>query len=131
MAVPTRSLFALCAVLVAAACSTLPATRPAAQVAPTVWLMGEVHDNPQAHRARYNLIASKVKTGWRPAIAMEQFDREHQGLLRTAQDECKTAACITSRPWVEKWQWELYEPLIQLALDYQLLIIFWRHTVLI
>ncbi len=120
MAVPTRSLFALCAVLVAAACSTLPATRPAAQVAPTVWLMGEVHDNPQAHRARYNLIASKVKAGWRPAIAMEQFDREHQGLLRTAQDECKTAACITSRPWVEKWQWELYEPLIQLALDYQL-----------
>jgi len=82
-----------------------------------IWLMGEVHDNPQAHKARYELIASKVKAGWRPALAMEQFDREHQGLLRTAQDECKTAQCITSRPWVEKWQWDLYEPLIQLALD--------------
>lgn len=85
-----------------------------------VWLMGEVHDNPQAHEVRYKVIAEQVKAGWRPAIAMEQFDREQQGLLRTAQDECKTARCITERPWVEKWQWELYEPLIQLALDFNL-----------
>lgn len=117
MAVPKRSLFSLCAVLLATACTAtqLPVKSPA-----TVWLMGEVHDNPDAHKARYELIAGKVKAGWRPAIVMEQFDREHQGLLRAAQDECKTAACITTKPWVEPWQWELYHPLIQLALDYQL-----------
>lgn len=116
MAVPKGSLFALCAAFLAAAC----ASQPSSTAAPTVWLMGEVHDNPDAHQARYDMIAAKVKAGWRPAIAMEQFDREHQGLLRNAQDECKTAACITSKPWVEPWQWELYQPLIQLALDYQL-----------
>jgi uncharacterized iron-regulated protein len=116
MAVPPRSLLALCALALISAC----ATAPSAKSSPTVWLMGEVHDNPDAHQARYALIAAKVKDGWRPAIVMEQFDREHQGLLRNAQDECKTAGCITSRPWVEKWPWELYEPVIQLALDYNL-----------
>ncbi len=120
MAVLTRSLFALSAVWVTTACSMQHTAESAMRSAPTVWLMGEVHDNPQAHQARYEIIADKVKQGWRPAIVMEQFDREHQGLLRTAQDECKTAACITSKPWAEKWQWELYEPIIQLALDYQL-----------
>lgn len=102
--------------LLAAAC----AVSPHQSTEPKVWLMGEVHDNPDAHQARYELIATKVKAGWRPAIAMEQFDREHQGLLRTAQDECTRAACITAKPWVEPWQWPLYEPLIQLALDYKL-----------
>lgn len=116
MAVPARSLIALCAVAAIAAC----ATPTQINAAPTVWLMGEVHDNPQVHQARYELIAKRVKAGWRPAIAMEQFDREHQGLLRTAQDECKRAACITSKPWVEKWDWALYHPLIQLAIDYDL-----------
>lgn len=116
MAVPSKIVYALCVVFLAAAC----ATQTTQQTVPTVWLMGEVHDNPQAHEARYEMIAAKVKTGWRPAIAMEQFDREHQGLLRTAQDQCKQASCITSQPWVENWQWELYEPLIQLAIDYQL-----------
>ena len=120
MAVLTRSLFALSAVWVTTACSMQHTAESAMRSAPTVWLMGEVHDNPQAHQARYEIIADKVKQGWRPAIVMEQFDREHQGLLRTAQDECKTAACITSKPWAEKWQWELHEPIIQLALDYQL-----------
>lgn len=116
MVVLHRSLLALCAVVWTAAC----AAQPPQEAGPTVWLMGEVHDNPDAHQARFELIAAKVKAGWRPAIAMEQFDREHQGLLRTAQDECKTAVCITSKSWVEPWQWDLYQPLIQLALDYQL-----------
>ena len=114
--VVSKSVACAATVLLAAAC----AVQPIEVSSPRVWLMGEVHDNPQVHEARYKLIADKVKAGWRPAIAMEQFDREHQGLLRTAQDECTTAACITSKPWVEKWQWELYEPLIQLALDYKL-----------
>lgn len=105
------------AVALSTACAS-PMANPPADA--KIWLMGEVHDNPDAHQARYALIAEKVKAGWRPAIAMEQFDREHQGLLRSAQDQCKTAQCITSQPWAEQWQWELFEPLIQLAIDYQL-----------
>jgi len=78
MAVLTRSLFALSAVWVTTACSMQHTAESAMRSAPTVWLMGEVHDNPQAHQARYAIIADKVKQGWRPAIVMEQFDREHQ-----------------------------------------------------
>ena len=116
MSVPSKIVCALGVVFLAAAC----ATQTPQQTAPTVWLMGEVHDNPKAHQARYEIIANKVKAGWGPGMAMEQFDREHQGLLRTAQDQCTQASCITSLPWVQAWQWEYYEPLIQLALDYQL-----------
>lgn len=97
-----------------------PTLAPTSASTTSIWLMGEVHDNPQVHQSRYAIIAAKVKAGWRPAIAMEQFDREHQSLLRTAQVECNTADCITSRPWVENWEWPLYAPLIQLALDYKL-----------
>ena len=50
--------------LLAAAC----AVQPNEESSPKIWLMGEVHDNPQAHQARYKLIADKVKAGWRPAI---------------------------------------------------------------
>lgn len=110
------SWFVVCASLFASACTV---TSPPASTS-AVWLMGEVHDNPQAHQARYELIAERVKSGWRPALAMEQFDREHQSLLRAAQDKCNTAECITSQPWVETWEWPLLAPLIQLALDYKL-----------
>lgn len=116
----THRALTLCLVSLAAGCAIQSAAVSESKAAPTVWLMGEVHDNPEAHQTRYDILAKKVKAGWRPAIAMEQFDREHQGLLRTAQDECKTASCITSKPWAEKWQWELYAPIIQLALDYHL-----------
>ncbi len=115
-----RWLFVLCfALLVSMEASAQPSALTKAPTA-SIWLMGEVHDNPQAHQARYEIIAAKVKEGWRPALAMEQFDREHQGLLRTAQDQCITAACLTSQPWIESWEWPLYAPLIQLALDYKL-----------
>ena len=124
MALPPKGLFILCATVLASACAaaqpSVPSTTLTTTPTPSVWLMGEVHDNPQAHQARYDLIAEKVKSGWRPALAMEQFDREHQGLLRTAQDQCNTAECITSQPWIEHWEWPLYAPLIQLALDYKL-----------
>lgn len=113
----SRPVTLVLAAFLSAACASPPANQPADA---KIWLMGEVHDNPDAHQARYDLIAGKVKAGWRPAIAMEQFDREHQGLLRNAQDQCSTAQCITSQPWAEKWQWALYQPLIQLAIDYQL-----------
>ncbi|HEX4857110.1 MAG TPA: ChaN family lipoprotein, partial [Limnobacter sp.] len=87
---------------------------------PRIMLLGEVHDNAEGHKARYELLASEVKSGWRPALAMEQFDREHQALLDEAMARCKTAACITSQPGLEKWDWALYQPLLQLALDYRL-----------
>jgi uncharacterized iron-regulated protein len=86
-------------------------------------LLGEVHDNAEHHRLRRNLLAALVRDGRRPAIAMEQFDREHQPAMQRVQDGpaptpewLKTAGHLNS----EGWNWAYYEPIIRLALDHRL-----------
>jgi uncharacterized iron-regulated protein len=86
-------------------------------------LLGEVHDNPGHHELRRGLLAALVRSGRRPAIAMEQFDREHQPALQRAQNEpaptpesLKTAGRIDA----QGWNWAYYEPIIRLALDHRL-----------
>lgn len=94
------------------------APAPAAQPAAKVLLLGEVHDNPDGHRARFALLQARVADGWRPAIAMEQFDRERQPDLDRAQRECQDAACVVAMaaPAKAGWTWEHYAPVIELAL---------------
>ena len=87
---------------------------------PQVLLLGEVHDNPHGHRQRYELLRQRVEAGWRPAVAMEQFDRENQDLLDKAQKGCLDAACVIKVAGGPGWDWQLYYPVIQLALTYQL-----------
>jgi len=87
---------------------------------PQVLLLGEVHDNPQAMRERYELLRQRVEAGWRPAIAMEQFDRENQDVLDKAQKGCLDAACVIRVAGGPGWDWQLYYPVLQLALTYQL-----------
>lgn len=82
--------------------------------------MGEVHDNAQGHRLRYELLRQRVEAGWRPAIVMEQFDRENQDLLDKAQKGCLDAQCVIRVTGGPRWDWQLYYPLIQLALTYHL-----------
>ena len=86
-------------------------------------LLGEVHDNAGHHELRRGLLAALVRDGRRPAIAMEQFDREHQPALQRAQNEpaptpesLKTAGRIDA----QGWNWSYYEPIIRLALDHRL-----------
>ncbi len=102
----------------AQAAQAAPATQAAPAAAPTVLLLGEVHDNPDGHRARLALLRARVDAGWRPAIAMEQFDRERQPDLDRAQQACKDAACViaTASPGKASWHWDFYAPVIDLAL---------------
>jgi uncharacterized iron-regulated protein len=98
-----------------------PIATAAPEPAPTrvpVLLLGEVHDNPDGHRARLALLQSRVAAGWHPAIAMEQFDRERQPDLDRAQRECKDAACVVAMaaPAKAGWNWDFYAPVIDLAL---------------
>jgi uncharacterized iron-regulated protein len=86
-------------------------------------LLGEVHDNAEHHRLRRDLLAALVRDGRRPAIAMEQFDREHQPALQRAQNEpafapesLKTAGRVDA----QGWNWSYYEPIVRLALDHRL-----------
>jgi len=87
-----------------------------------VVLLGEVHDNPDGHRLRTEAMASALRAGWRPAVAMEQFDRERQPALDEAMQSCRDAACVIdlASPGKSGWNWAYYQPVIELALQYRL-----------
>lgn len=113
-----------------AAAAALPSsgwTDPAtlAQVMPRYRyvLLGEQHDNAEGHRLRYEALAQAVAQGWRPVIAMEQFDQEQAEDLVRARAECgQDADCVIRRgaPAKSGWQWEFYRPVVALALRYDL-----------
>ncbi len=84
-------------------------------------LLGEIHDNPEHHRVQRELVAALLRDGRRPAIAMEQFDREHQQALATARAERPrdTVHVKEAGRFDDKgWQWRFYEPIVALALDH-------------
>ncbi|MDC8758796.1 ChaN family lipoprotein [Janthinobacterium fluminis] len=121
--VPARLLL-LAATLALGACAgkaRLAQPEAAAPLAnPQVLLLGEVHDNAAGHRARFADLQRRVEAGWRPAIAMEQFDRENQALLSKAQRDCADAECLIRVMAAPRWDWQLYRPVIALALQHQL-----------
>jgi len=91
-----------------------------------VVLLGEVHDNSVQQRLRLEVLRRALAAGWRPAIAMEQFDREHQGDIEQARRERPLDASYLveqAAPGHGKpggWNWEYYRPYVALALEYQL-----------
>src|SRR5207344_3579132 len=52
---------------------------------PPLLLLGEVHDNAQQHALRQRAFEALLKTGARPALLMEQFDRERQADIDQAR----------------------------------------------
>jgi len=89
-------------------------------------LLGEVHDNAQQHALRAQALRVLLETGARPALLMEQFDREHQQALDEALsrpgvsvDEV-IAAGAPDAASMQGWSWPLYRPYIALALQYGL-----------
>lgn len=118
-----RPLAGMAAALLLAGCSWLPGSRDAAVASLAaelprheVVLLGEVHDNAQGHRLRLQALTRAVRAGWRPAIAMEQFDRERQADLDRAMRTCTNADCViqaaaparragTGRTTAPCWNW--------------------------
>ncbi|MEC5385441.1 ChaN family lipoprotein [Uliginosibacterium sp. H3] len=104
-------------------------TRPTPQALTTnraqVLLLGEVHDSADGHRERFAYLQSLIEAGWRPAIGMEQFDRENQTALDAALKSCTNADCILATPGLRlpNWNWDFYKPVLELALRHQLRII--------
>lgn len=118
---PHRSGLLACMLLLAAlaGCSTGPR---AAATQPAVLLLGEHHDNAEGHRLRLADLQRRIDGGWRPAIAMEQFDHQDQPRLERAQRECSDAACVVhmAAPAGARWDWPHYLPVIELALRHRL-----------
>ncbi len=99
-----------------------PIAGPHSAASVPVLLLGETHDNAEGHRLRAEALARRVEAGWRPVIAMEQFNREQQPALDAAMRECADADCVISKVITAKatWQWPFYKPVIALALKYKL-----------
>ncbi len=106
--------------LLLAACAGLQKQADPVRDHPQVLLLGEVHDNPQGHRERFEYLRQRIEAGWRPAIVMEQFNHEDQALLTKAQKGCADPECIIRVMAVPGWDWALYRPIIDLALTYDL-----------
>ena len=115
---------AIVAVLVAvvvAACAA-PAQRAGWEArlgGDAVVLLGEVHDNHELLRLRLAVLERAFAAGWRPAIVMEQFDRERQADIDRARSERPDDAqhvidlAASTR---SGWNWDDYRPFVALAL---------------
>jgi len=125
---PLRAL--RCAVVIAAAvsggCGALapqpgPDAISAAFAGKSYVLLGEVHDNAAGQQQRLQALSRAVDQGWRPAIAMEQFDRERQADIdRARRERPGDADYLIAQAGGNGWQWPLYRPVVALALRYEL-----------
>jgi len=88
-------------------------------------LLGEVHDNARQHALRLAALQRAFASGWRPAIAMEQFDLDHQADIdRARRERPGDAANLIAVAAPERagagngWNWDFYRPFVELALQY-------------
>lgn len=94
-----------------------------------VVLLGEVHDNAAQHAVRVAAVRRLVAGGARPAIAFEQFDRERQADIDRARGETPPPGSTVAEHLIAQarpargWDWRLYRPFVELALEYELPIV--------
>lgn len=94
-----------------------------------VVLLGEVHDNVAQHRLRAAALDAWLASGARPALLMEQFDRERQAAIDQAlarpgvtPDDVIAAGSKAGEP-MTGWSWPLYRPYLAAAIEYRLPIV--------
>jgi uncharacterized iron-regulated protein len=90
-----------------------------------VVLLGEVHDNAAQHAIRLAAFQLWLESGARPALVMEQFDRERQPLIdalrtRLPRPDAETLIAAAGGPG---WDWTFYRPFVAVALRYDLPIV--------
>ncbi|WP_224080337.1 ChaN family lipoprotein [Cupriavidus laharis] len=120
-----RCAVAIAAVLAAGCAATPPSPGPdavsAAFAGKSYVLLGEVHDNAAGQQQRLAALTRAVEQGWRPAIAMEQFDRERQADIdRARRERPADADYLIAQAGGSGWQWPQYRPVVALALRYDL-----------
>jgi uncharacterized iron-regulated protein len=119
---PAARLLVALGALIAAACVSAPRREPwePRLAGDAIVLLGEVHDNAEQHRLRLGVLRRAFAAGWRPAIAMEQIDRERQADVERARRERPGDAqhVIDLAAPEAGWQWDFYRPYVALALEY-------------
>jgi uncharacterized iron-regulated protein len=107
-----------------AACTTAPpvADWQARLRGDAIVVLGEVHDNAEQHRLRLAVLRRAFAAGWRPAIAMEQFDRERQVDIERARRErprdAQHVIDLAAPAAKGGWNWDFYRPFVALALEH-------------
>lgn len=89
----------------------------------TVALLGELHDDAALHQKRFDLLRLAIQAGWRPALVMEQFDIDRQADIDRARSERPGDApwlIARASPARSGWNWTHYQPLVALALEFNL-----------
>jgi uncharacterized iron-regulated protein len=89
-------------------------------------LAGEVHDNPQHHAIQREILEHASTGGRTPALAMEQFDVQHQAGIDQAlvgADGSPSRVADAGHFDRKGWNWPIYEPLIAIALSKHLPIV--------
>ncbi len=89
-------------------------------------ILGEVHDNPDHHRIQLRVLEAIVVAGGKPALAMEQFDRENQGPIDAyLASEGRDADGVADAGKFNRkgWAWDDYRPLVALALKARLALV--------
>ena len=81
-------------------------------------LLGEVHDNAAQHALRLRAFERWLATGARPALVMEQFDRDKQGVIDAlrAKQPPPDADALIAAAGSPGWHWPYYRPFVALAL---------------
>lgn len=94
-----------------------PATKP-------IVLLGEVHDNATHHRLRLQAFRDLLAAGARPALLLEQFDRDRQAdLERVRRLPGADAQQLIDAAGAPGWDWSFYRPFIDEALRHGLPIV--------
>lgn len=102
-----------------------PSALVGAMAGKRIVILGEVHDNGVQHALRAAALRQIVQEGARPAIAFEQFDRDQQAAIDRARRERPgdVAWLIAQANGAPSWNWTLYRPFLELALEYDLPIV--------
>jgi uncharacterized iron-regulated protein len=118
----------LCATLLTACAARPPVdSAPSLTLQQPIVLLGEVHDNVAQHALRLAAFRDRLATGARPALLMEQFDRERQpdiDRLRAQTPAPDADALIAAAsPGKSGWNWAHYRPFVALAMQHDLPIV--------
>ncbi len=92
---------------------------PAAWLKADYLLLGEVHDNKAGHQLRLSWLRQMAVQHGERVLALEQFDLENQWALDQGIRKGLPPRQVAENAHFNfhGWQWPLYEPVLQLAMD--------------
>ncbi len=85
-------------------------------------LLGEVHDHAEQHRQRLQAFDTLLASGARPALLLEQLDRDRQAEIDASRGSADAAARIAALA-PRGWSWAHYAPFVERALGFNLPIV--------